>query len=54
MDKLKGEAGLIGVISGIDGRGPCQYDRAESGVMEITDNVRIGYHVVSSVSIQCG
>ena len=51
MDNLKGEAGLIGVISGIDGRGPCQYDRAESGVMEITDNVRIGYHVVSSVSI---
>ena len=53
-DKLRGEAGLIGVIAGIDGQGPCQYDRAESGVMEITDNIRLGYHVVSAVSIQCG
>ena len=32
-DDLRGEAGPSGVIAGIDGRGPCQYDWAESGAM---------------------
>ena len=36
---LRGEAGTSGVIDCIDGRGTCRYDGAESGVMEITDEI---------------
>ena len=36
-DELRGEARPSGVIAGINGRGLCRYDWAESGAMQITD-----------------
>ena len=53
-DKLRGEAWPSDVISGIDGRGPCRYGWAESGAMEITDKIRLGCHLIGTVSIRCG
>ena len=53
-DNLRSEAGPSGVIARIDCRGPCRYNRAESGAMEITDKIRLGRHFVGNVSIQCG
>ena len=50
-EELRGEAGPSGVKAGIDGRGPCQYNRAESGAMEITDKIRLGRHFVDAVRI---
>ena len=50
-DKMRGEAGPSGVIAGIDDRSPFQYDWAEIGAMEITDNIRHGRHFVGAVSI---
>ena len=50
-EELRGKAGPSGVIAGIYGRGPCRYDWAESGAMEITDKIRLGCHFVGAVSI---
>ena len=52
--RVESKAGPSGVISGIDGRGPCQYNGAESGAMEITDKIRLGHHFVGTVSIRRG
>ena len=53
-DKLRGEARPSGVIAGIGGRGLCRYDWAESGAMEITENIRLSCHFLGAVSIKCG
>ena len=54
MDKLRGKAGPSGVISGIDGQGPCRYNGSESGAVEIREEIRLGRHFVGAVSIRCG
>ena len=52
-EDLRGEAGPSGVIAGIDRRGPCQYNGAESGAMEIADKIRLGCNFVGAVRIRC-
>ena len=50
-DEMRGKAGPIGVIAGIDGLSPCQYDWNEIGAIKITDKIQFGRHVVGAVSI---
>ena len=52
-DEMRGEAGISGVIAGINGRCPCRYNGAESGAMEITDEIQLGRNVIGAVSIIC-
>ena len=52
-DELRGEAGPSGIISGMDGRGSCKYDWAESGAIKIMDKIRLGRNFVGAVSIRC-
>ena len=54
VDELRGEAGQSGVIAGIDGQGPCQYNWSGSSVMEIPDKIQLGRNFVGAVSIRCG
>ena len=53
-DDMRVEAWTSGLISGINGRGTYQYEGAESGVIEITDKIRLGIHFIGTVIIQCG
>ena len=53
-DDLRDEARPSGVIAGIHGQGPYQYDWDESGAVEITDKIQLGRHFVGAVSIRCG
>ena len=50
-DEMRGKAGPIGVIAGIDGLSPCQYDWNEIGAIKITDKIQLGRHFVGAVSI---
>ena len=53
-ENMRGEAGPSGVIASIAGRGLYQYNWAESGAMEITDDIRLSRNFVGAVSIRCG
>ena len=53
-NKLIVEAGTSSVIAGVNGRGPCRYNGAESGAMEITEKIRLRRHFVGALGIHCG